>query len=49
VAAESLKTRAVSARVGHLLVRSTRRRAMSSRYLAARRPVKRIGQDTALS
>jgi hypothetical protein len=32
VAAESLKTLAVSARVGHLLVRCTRRRVMSSRY-----------------
>ncbi len=36
VAAESLKTRAVSARVGHLLVSRTRCRAMSSRYSSGR-------------
>jgi hypothetical protein len=47
VAADRLKTRAVSARVGHLLVRRMRRRAMSSRYSAGRWAVKRIGKDTA--
>jgi hypothetical protein len=49
VAAESLKTLAVAANVGHLLLKRILRRAIASRYLAARRRVKRIGQDTALS
>jgi hypothetical protein len=49
VAADSLKTLAVAAKVGHLLLKRILRRAMARRYLAARRPVKRIGQDTALS
>ncbi len=49
VAAESLKTLAVAANVGHLLLKRILRRAIASRYLAVRRPVKRIGQDTALT
>jgi hypothetical protein len=49
VAADSLKTLAVAANVGHLLLRRILRRAMRLRYRAARGPVKRIGQDTALS
>src|SRR6266705_6854413 len=48
VAAESLKTLAVAANVGHLLLKRILRRAIASRYLAARRRVKRVGQDTAL-
>jgi hypothetical protein len=49
VAAESLKTLAVAANVGHLLLKRILRRAIAARYVAARRPVKRIGQDTAVS
>src|SRR5262249_38604855 len=49
VAADSLKTLAVAANVGHLLLNPTFGRGMTSRYLVPRRPVKRVGQDTALS
>jgi hypothetical protein len=45
VAAESLKTLAVSAKLGHLLLKRILRRAMASRYLAAREAVKSIALE----